>query len=91
MTAPAIVSAWLHASENLNGLSKPMALESLNKSLNTTYSLSRLGEWLNGKRLMPDKVRAYMLTEGIGVLLENHGIEPPTNIKARIKLAQDLA
>ena len=38
-----------------------IALNVLNRTLKTSYNLSRLGEWRNGKRPVPDPVRRLML------------------------------
>jgi hypothetical protein len=41
--------------------SRPAALAALNAAMGSTYTLSRLGAWLNRKEPLPAHVRAVML------------------------------
>ena len=40
---------------------RPAALAALNAEMNRTYTLSRLGAWLNNREHLPAHVRAVML------------------------------
>ena len=44
-----------------HGGSRPAALAALNAAMGSTYTLSRLGAWLNRKEPLPAHVRAVML------------------------------
>ena len=75
MTAPAIIDAWL-AVDIIPGRNQADALRDLNEALGTRYTDSRLGEWRNERRTMPNSVRAHMLAIGIERLLRAHGLDP---------------
>ncbi|MEO8101928.1 MAG: hypothetical protein ABI790_05345 [Betaproteobacteria bacterium] len=90
MSNRAIIKAW-QAVVCVPGLDQAEALRQLNEELGTAYTASRLGEWRNGRRPMPDAVRAYMLAIGIGWLLHKHGIRWHDPGDAVDGLAADLA
>ena len=91
MSAPAIISAWL-AVEGEGGRTATDCLATLNAVVGAKYTLSRLGEWRNGKRPLPPAVRREMLRSGLVVLLKKHGFpveqyDDASNLDA---LAEDL-
>lgn len=68
-----LVHSWLATELSVPGVRKSDALRDLNGELGTAYSLSRLGEWANGVRSVPDPVRQYMLRASISHVLHTHG------------------
>lgn len=51
-----------------------MALNNLNEALSSNYTLSRLGEWRNGMRSVPEPVQRYMLQLALPHILREYGI-----------------
>lgn len=71
----ALVASWLASESYVPGRAKPDALADLNEALGTAYSLSRLGEFANGRRPLPPVVRQYMLRGAIQHVLLANGID----------------
>lgn len=53
------------------------ALAELNTDLRTSYSLSRLGEWRNGRRPIPPAVHRYLLRRVLEEAIRDHHGTPP--------------
>ncbi len=53
------------------------ALAELNTDLRTSYSLSRLGEWRNGRRPIPPAVHRYLLRRVLEEAILDHNGTPP--------------
>lgn len=53
------------------------ALAKLNTELRTSYSLSRLGEWRNGRRPIPPAVHRYLLRRVLEEAIRDHNGTPP--------------
>ena len=66
----ALVASWLASELSVPGFGKMEALGDLNEALGTHYSISRLGEFANGRRPLPPAVRQYMLRGAIQHVLD---------------------
>jgi hypothetical protein len=69
-----LVAAWIDCMCSIPGFERADALADLNADLGTQYTASRLGEWINARRPIPDNVRQYMLRSAITYILRQHGI-----------------
>ena len=72
------------------GLTPTEAVGILNAELGTSYTLSRLGEWRNGRRALPARVHRYMMEQVLGEAIKDHGGRPPKTADATIALAAAL-
>ena len=53
-------------------------INDMNDDLDTNYGLSRVGDWKNGKRSVPERVQRYMLQMTINSILFKFGIDVPS-------------
>jgi hypothetical protein len=79
-----LVDSWL-AAELASGKTKSEAMRALNKACDTAYTLSRIGDWVNGKLAVPVKARPYMLRVALAYVLEDEGISANALTTAKIK------
>lgn len=64
---PDLVRAWIAVSERHATITEALVL--LNMSTRGTYTTSRLGEWRDGKRAIPEPVQRHMRMIVAGQLL----------------------
>lgn len=65
-----LVELWLQVILSIPGASMSGALGDLNRETGQRYTLSRLGEWRNGRREVPRAAALYMRRIAIGRALE---------------------
>jgi hypothetical protein len=70
---PPLLRSWLDL-ERSRGVSLTDSLAALNAAANTSYSLSRLGEWRGGKRALPAAVADALRWQMLPVLCQELGI-----------------
>lgn len=85
----ALVASWLASELSIPGFGKMEALGDLNEALGTHYSISRLGEFANGRRPLPPAVRQYMLRGAIQHVLLANGIATMMILDARLDAIAD--
>ena len=71
-----IIATYLAQAER-RGDSISDALTELNQDLRARYSLSRLGEWRNGRRPIPPAVHRYLLRRVLEEAIRDHNGTPP--------------
>lgn len=74
MTVKRLVDYWLEV-ELSEGYNKTEAAEGISRACGVTYTLSRVGQWVNGKRDVPRDARAYMVARALPAILEDASID----------------
>lgn len=52
-----------------------LVVDEMNKELGAKYTVSRIGEWRDGRRSLPDIVQRYMLQIALPRILRCHGLD----------------
>ena len=74
MTVKRLVDYWLEV-EMAEGYNKTEAAENISRACGVTYTLSRVGQWVNVKRDVPRDARAYMVVRALPAILEDASVD----------------